>query len=58
MVETMKKGTKAMGGNLLIVGGFGGHNFVTAPVNPKEMQQDGTGSLAGVGYALRVKGKK
>ena len=55
MNETMKKGTKLIGGDVLIVGGYGGYDFVTVSTKPDGMKESGKGSLAGVGYALKTK---
>jgi hypothetical protein len=54
IVEAMRRATKAMGGNMVLVGGFGGQVTVamtsssTAAVNTMEATE-------GVGWAIRVK---
>jgi hypothetical protein len=55
MTETMKQGTKLAGGDVLVIGGFGGYDFVTVSKNPNGMKQSGRGSIAGVGYALKTR---
>lgn len=55
MTHEMKSGTKLIGGDVLIVGGYGGYDFVTVSKHPDGMKQSGRGSIGAVGYALRSK---
>lgn len=55
MTHEMKKGTKLIGGDVLIVGGYGGYDFVTVGKHPEMPKQSAQGSIDAVGYALRTK---
>jgi hypothetical protein len=57
MVRNMQRGTKLAGGDVLIVAGFGGYDFVKATVStdPKAPRQSGDYSLVGKGYALKTR---
>jgi hypothetical protein len=56
IVETLQRATKALGGNLVVVAGFGGVDFVT--VNARTgvvVATSSVGTLSGTGYAFRAK---
>lgn len=58
VVETMQRATKALGGNLVIVAGFGGEDFVSVTshsfgnVAIARVDSDHVGVLSGSGYAF------
>jgi hypothetical protein len=57
IIETMQRATKALGGNLVIVSGFGGIDFIT--VNGRSgvvVNASSVSTLKGTGYAFKVKG--
>jgi hypothetical protein len=57
VVSTLQKATKALGGDLVIVAGFGGVDFVTVNGNTGAVvASNSVGTLNGVGYAFKVKG--
>lgn len=51
IVQALQKSTKALGGNLVVVAGFGGINFVQGATVVAAVD-----STSGLGYAFRVKG--
>ena len=53
MVTAMRRATKVLGGNLLLVGGFGGTVIISANTGVQLAETEAT---HGVGWALRVKG--
>lgn len=56
IVETLQKATKALGGNLVVVAGFGGVDFVTVNGNTGAVVASNSVSLLnGVGYAFKAK---
>jgi hypothetical protein len=57
VVETMQRATKALGGNLVVIAGFGGINFITVNSHSGAVVgANSVGTLSGVGYAFKVKG--
>ena len=52
MVTAMRRATKVLGGNLLLVGGFGGTVIINANTGAQLAETEAT---HGVGWALRVK---
>jgi hypothetical protein len=56
IIDTMQRATKALGGNLVVVGGFGGVDFIT--VNSRSgmvVHANSVSTLSGTGYAFKVK---
>lgn len=56
IVETLQRATKALGGNLVVVAGFGGIDFVT--VNGRTgavVASNSVSTLNGLGYAFKAK---
>lgn len=56
IVETLQRATKALGGNLVVVAGFGGVDFVT--VNGRTgavVASNSVSTLNGLGYAFKAK---
>ncbi len=53
IVATMRRATKVLGGNLVLIGGFGGTVVINAATGAQLSQTEAT---HGVGWALRVKG--
>ncbi len=57
IVATLQRTTKALGGDLVIVAGFGGVDFVTVNGHTGVVvASSSVGTLSGLGYAFRVKG--
>ena len=57
IVETMQRATKALGGNLVIVAGFGGVDFVTVNGNTGAVvASSSVSTLNGGGYAFKATG--
>ncbi len=54
IVETMQRATKALGGNLVVVGGFGGVNFITTQ-GGAVVATNSVDALSGEGYAFKTK---
>jgi hypothetical protein len=57
IVDTLQRATKALGGNLVIVAGFGGVDFIT--YNGRTgviLNANSVGTLRGSAYAFKVKG--
>lgn len=57
IVEALQRATKALGGDLVIVSGFGGRDFVTVDSKNERVvvEKDALRTLSGVGYAFRTK---
>jgi hypothetical protein len=59
IVETLQRATKSLGGDLVVVAGFGGINFLT--VNGQTgtvVATNSVGTLNGLGYAFKTTGVK
>ena len=57
IVETLQRATKALGGNLVIVSGFGGVDFVTVNGNTGAViASNSVSTLNGGGYAFKASG--
>ena len=57
VVSTLQRATKALGGDLVIVAGFGGIDFVTVNGSTGAVvSTNSVGTLNGMGYAFKVKG--
>ncbi|MDB4940791.1 MAG: hypothetical protein JWP97_325 [Labilithrix sp.] len=57
VVETLQRATKALGGDLVVVSGFGGVNFITVDRNSGGVvAANAIGTLNGSGYAFRTLG--
>ncbi len=54
IVQALQKATKALGGNLVVVSGFGGVDFVTTR-GGTVVATNSVSNLKGVGYAFRVR---
>ena len=56
LVETLQRTTKALGGDLVVVAGFGGINFITVNGHSGAVvAANSVNTLSGVGYAFRTK---
>lgn len=55
IVATLQRTTKALGGDLVVVAGFGGVDFITVQ-GQTVVATNSVGTLSGVGYAFKTKG--
>jgi hypothetical protein len=53
IVETLQRATKALGGNLVVVAGFGGVDFVTVNSHGAVVSSRSMSTLSGLGYAFK-----
>ena len=59
IVETLQRATKALGGNLVVVAGFGGINFLTVNGHTGAVvASNSVGTLNAEGYAFKAKNAK